>query len=201
MNFFAETGEFLCSMVAGAGRGAVLFGRSVVELPDAVRRWRAVLMQIFVCGVASLPVVTITALFSGMVISGQTGVALRRQQIVSQDFINEVLGRIVGAAMVVEMGPVLAGVMVAGFVGGGMASVVATMKVSEEVDALDVMGVSPVSYLVVPRLVAMIVAMPLLSVYADLVGIGGGAAVAHYTIDVPWKTFYEVCWDSLRIRP
>jgi phospholipid/cholesterol/gamma-HCH transport system permease protein len=110
------------------------------------------------------------------------------------------LGSIVGAAVCREMGPVFAAVVVAGLVGGSMASVLGTMKVSEEVDALEVMGIDPVRYLVMPRLAAMIIAVPLLTIYADVVGILGGAVVAKYQINSSFFLFFKNAAETLEIK-
>ncbi len=195
MRFIESTGAFLIDLARSAGRGVLLTVRAFGELPHAPLSFRKIVHQLFLCGVAALPVVVITAFFSGMVIAGQTGVELRK---IFGEPIR--LGSIVGAAMTREMGPVFGAVMVAGFVGGGMAAVLATMKVSEEIDALEVMSVDPVRYLVMPRLVAMMIAVPLLTIYADLVGIGGGALVAHYTLDVAYAEFFRNCWDTLEMK-
>jgi phospholipid/cholesterol/gamma-HCH transport system permease protein len=98
------------------------------------------------------------------------------------------------------MGPVFAAVVVAGLVGGSMASVIGTMTVSEEVDALEVMGIDPVRYLVMPRLVAMCVAVPLLTVYADAVGILGGAVVAKYQVGSSFHIFFRNAADLLEVK-
>jgi len=197
MRLVSATGEFLIGTAEAAGRGVVLILRAFAELPYAfqMRSLRRIVQQLFLCGVAALPVVTITALFSGMVISGQTGAEMRRA-FGSVLF----LGSLGGAAMVREMGPVLGAVMLAGLVGGGMASVLGTMKVSEEVDALETMSIAPIRYLVMPRLAAMMIATPLLIVFADLVGIWGGAVVAKHTLGVDYAEFYRDCWDALLRR-
>ena len=86
--------------------------------------------------------------------------------------------------MVREMGPVLTAVVVAGFVGGGISSVISTMKVNEEIDALSTLGINPIDFLVLPRVLALILMMPFLTMYASLMGIIGGLAVAVTMLDV-----------------
>ena len=98
------------------------------------------------------------------------------------------------------MGPVFNAVVVTGLVGGGMASVIGTMKVSEEVDALEVMSIDPVRYLVMPRLLAMLIVVPLLTVYADWVGILGGAVVAKYQVGSSFHTFFTHASDTLQAK-
>jgi phospholipid/cholesterol/gamma-HCH transport system permease protein len=194
-DFLSQTGDFLVEWLDTAGRSCMLFGRAVAEMPRLFGKLGEVVRQVFICGVISLPVVTITAFFSGAVISAQVGAEMGRRL-----GNTELLGSIVGAAVCREMGPVFAAVVVAGLVGGSMASVLGTMKVSEEIDALEVMGVDPVRYLVMPRLVAMIIAVPLLTVYADVVGIMGGAVVAKYQIQSSFHVFFQNAAKLLEVK-
>jgi phospholipid/cholesterol/gamma-HCH transport system permease protein len=190
-----QTGDFLVDWIDTAGRSCILLVRAVVEFPRGFGKLGEILRQVFICGVISLPVVTITAFFSGAVISAQVGSEMGRRMGTS-DF----LGSIVGAAVVREMGPVFAAVVVAGLVGGSMASVIGTMKVSEEIDALEVMGIDPVRYLVMPRLIAMIIAVPILTIYADAVGIVGGAVVAKYQIGSSFHIFFQSAANLLGVK-
>jgi phospholipid/cholesterol/gamma-HCH transport system permease protein len=194
-DFFTQTGDFLVDWVDTAGRGLILLARALGEMPGALGKFGEIVRQVFLCGVISLPVVTITAFFSGAVISAQVGTEMGRQ-LGSTSF----LGSIVGAAVCREMGPVFAAMVVAGLIGGSMASVLGTMKVSEEVDALEVMGIDPVRYLVMPRLAAMLVAVPLLTVYADAVGIAGGALVAKYQIGSSFHVFMQSAARQLEVK-
>jgi phospholipid/cholesterol/gamma-HCH transport system permease protein len=184
-DFFSYSGDFIIDWVDTAGSCTLLFLRTLGELRNLFTRFREIIRQIFICGVISLPVVTITAFFSGAVISAQVGTELGRKL-----GNTDLLGSIVGAAVCREMGPVFAAIVVAGLVGGSMSSVLGTMKVGEEIDALDVMGIDPVRFLVMPRLVAMAVAVPLLTVYADVIGIIGGAVVAKYQIGGSFNIFF-----------
>ena len=194
-DIFTQTGDFLVDWVDTAGRGMALFARSLREMSGAPAKFWEIIRQIFLCGVISLPVVTVTAFFSGAVTSAQVGTEMARRL-----GNTDLLGSIVGAAVCREMGPVFAGVVVAGLVGGSMASVLGTMKVSEEIDALEVMGIDPVRYLVMPRLIAMLVAMPLLTVYADVVGIAGGALVAKYQIGDSYTSFLRQAARMLEVK-
>ena len=193
--FFAETGDFLIDWVDTAGRGLVLLMRTLRELPRAPAKADEIIRQIFLCGVISLPVVTITAFFAGAVMSAQAGTEFVRR-LGSADL----LGNVVGASICREMGPVFTAVVVTGLVGGGMASVIGTMTVSEEVDALEVMNIDPVRYLVMPRVVAMLVALPVLTGYADVVGIFGGAVVAKYQVGGTFHVFFINAAMTLEVK-
>ncbi len=119
-------------------------------------------------GVNSLPVVLITALFTGMVLALQIYGGFKRFQAESM------VGAIVGIALSRELAPVLTGLMVAGRIGSSIAAEIGTMRVTEQIDALEVMGVDPVHYLFVPRVLAGTLMLPLLVGLADLIGIYGG---------------------------
>ncbi len=119
-------------------------------------------------GVDSLPVVLITALFTGMVLALQTYAGFKRFQAESM------VGALVGIALTRELAPVLTGLMVAGRIGSSIAAEIGTMRVTEQIDALEVMGVDPVHYLFVPRVMAGTFMLPLLVALADLIGIYGG---------------------------
>lgn len=190
-----SAGEFILGLVTTAGRGVLLLGRSLRQFRYLHRNLDKFLNQIFIAGVVALPVVTITALFTGFVLAAQTGHALRDYGIA-----NLALGPIVGASITREMGPVLTAICVAGFVGGGMASLVGTMRVNEEIDALEVMSINPVRFLVMPRLAAMMIVLPLLTIYADFVGIMGGAFVSFTQVDVPYKDYFDWLELGLKLR-
>ncbi|MBK8872131.1 MAG: ABC transporter permease [Elusimicrobia bacterium] len=140
-------------------------------------------------GVQSFPVTSLTALFTGMVLALQTGFSFRR-------VFNEPLyvGTVVGLSLLKELGPVLTGVVVAGRVGARIAAEIGTMNVTEQVDALHTLGTHPVRYLVVPRFLACLLMVPLLTVYADVIGVVGGYLVAHFRLNVPSSIY----WDEIR---
>ncbi len=133
---------------------------------------RLTLEQMEEVGVRSLPVVIITAIFTGAVLALQTYSGFKR-------FGAEgLVGTVVALSMTRELGPVLASIMVAGRVGSSMAAELGTMRVTEQIDALITMATDPVQYLVVPRFVAAFIMLPFLVVFADLLGIIGGYIVA-----------------------
>jgi phospholipid/cholesterol/gamma-HCH transport system permease protein len=192
-----DTGRFIFGLVETAGRGTILFGKALrqVSIGKVYRNFDKIVQQIFICGVAAIPVVTLTSAFTGMIIAAQTGNELRKFGMASL-----AMGPIVGGSILREMGPMLTAICVAGFVGGGMASEIATMRVNEEIDALEVMSINPVRYLVMPRLIAMMIALPLLTVYADVVGVLGGAVVSYYQIGVSYQAFFDMGEWLLALR-
>ena len=133
---------------------------------------RHVLQQMVHLGVDSLPIVLLTILFTGMVITLQTAHEFVKYGAQSS------VGGIVAVSMLRELAPVLTGVVVAGRVGAAIAAEIGSMKVTEQIDALRVMAVNPIQYLVVPRFIACIIMVPILVIFADVIGTIGGYLVA-----------------------
>jgi phospholipid/cholesterol/gamma-HCH transport system permease protein len=134
-------------------------------------RFRAVLLQLSRAGADSLALVSLISLLIGMI------VALQAAQQLSQLGAIDLVASLVAFTVIRELAPLLAAIIVAGRVGSSIAAELGTMKVSQEVDALTVMGIDPISFLVVPRLAGLLVALPCLTIFADLVGILGGLIV------------------------
>jgi phospholipid/cholesterol/gamma-HCH transport system permease protein len=179
---------------SGAGYTLDLFLRAVSQVGVLGRKRQETLGQLALCTLGSLPVVFITALFTGMIVSLQTGQVLR-------DFGQEnTLGYIVTVGMCREMGPVFTCLTLAGLVGSTYAAEIGTMKVSEEVDALEVMSIDPVYFLVMPRLIALAAATVALTIFADVIGILGGALVARASFDVDLESFFQNGRSALKLK-
>jgi phospholipid/cholesterol/gamma-HCH transport system permease protein len=142
-------------------------------------------------GLKSLPVVCIVALFSGMIISLQTGIEI------SQYGEEEVLGILVAQTFAREFGPFMTCIILVGTVVSAYAAEIGTMAVSEETDALEVMSIDPVGYLAAPRVLSLAVMTFLLTLCADLVGILGGAIVANAQLNLPYRIFFDRAMESL----
>jgi phospholipid/cholesterol/gamma-HCH transport system permease protein len=136
-------------------------------------------------GVNSLPVVAVTGLFIGMVLAVQT---YNQFQTVG---LETSLGAVIHLSVVRELGPVLAAVMLAGRVGGAMAAELATMRVSEQIDALACLGVDPVKYLGAPRFLACLLMIPLLTVFADLAGLIGCTLICLHVYGIDPHHYWE----------
>lgn len=159
--FFGFIGEFGILL----GRSLRFIVRGAIDAKDTIN-------QMATIGVESLPIVLITVTFSGAVL------ALYMSQIVVRWGIGSYTGGVVGISIVREIGPVLTAVVVAARSGSAIAAELGSMKVTEQIDALRALAVSPIRYLVVPRLLAGIVMLPALAILADLVGTSGGYLVA-----------------------
>jgi phospholipid/cholesterol/gamma-HCH transport system permease protein len=145
----------------------------VLRPPSEIRN---IVKQMEEVGVRSMPVVLVTATFTGMVLALQSYSGFQRFQATS------FVGSVVALSITRELGPVFAGLMVSGRVGAAMAAELGTMKVTEQIDALVTLATNPVKYLVVPRVVAATLVLPVLVVFADLVGILGGYFVSVYLL-------------------
>ncbi len=143
--------------------------------------------QMVAVGVNSLPVALVTAMFTGMVLALQTGMTLEKKM----TGISQYLGGMVTVSMLRELGPVLTGLIVAGRIGSAMAAEIGTMRVTEQIDALETLSTNPVRYLAVPRVIAGVLMLPILTVLADAVGVMGGMMVAHVRFHQGAATYLE----------
>lgn len=145
-------------------------------------------------GFDSLPIVSIVALFTGMILAFQSTYLLKKLS--SEIYI----ANIVALSLVRELGPVFTALVVAGRVGASITAEIGTMTVTEQVDALQTLAANPVKYLVVPRFLAMVIMLPLLVVYTDLVGILGGYLICVYRLGVTSAMYVQMTFDSLVLK-
>ncbi len=150
------------------------------------------LPNLYSVGVRSVPVVAITGTFIGMVLAVQSYDEFHHIGMATQ------LGAVVNSTMLTELGPVLAATMLAGRVGSSMAAELATMRTNEQIDALSCLGVNPHYYLVVPRFIACVVLIPLLTVIADFMGVIGGALVCIKMYHVPAHHYWVHAREFIR---
>jgi phospholipid/cholesterol/gamma-HCH transport system permease protein len=162
-------------VLEGIGSTILLLLRSMSYLPTLPRQFGRFVEQCYMVGYTTLPIVAILSFFIGSVLALESGYAA--QNLGPKQFI----GLLVGMSMARELGPMMTAVLLAGRVGSAIAAELASMKVYQEVDALETMNIPPARILVMPRLAAALVMMPVLTIIADLVGWFGGAIVAKYT--------------------
>jgi phospholipid/cholesterol/gamma-HCH transport system permease protein len=142
-------------------------------------------------GVKSLNIVLLTGFFTGMVLALQSSVQLKT---FGADIY---VGRLVAGSMIRELGPVMAGLMVAGRVGSGIAAQLGSMRVTEQIDALNTLGTDPIKKLVTPRLLAAMIMLPVLTVINDLVGLIGGNIIARFMVDLPSSFYWQTVWEQI----
>lgn len=174
--FLASVGAAFLGFLAAAGRLATFAVRALGSGLTPPYYPRIVLRQIVYVGYFSLPVVGLTALFTGMVLALQSYTGFSRFNA------EGAIATVVVLSVTRELGPVIAGLMVAGRVGAAMAAEIGTMRVTEQIDALTTLSTDPLRYLVLPRLLAGLVTLPALVLVADVIGVFGGFLVSTYKL-------------------
>jgi phospholipid/cholesterol/gamma-HCH transport system permease protein len=154
-------------------------------------RWRDCLTEMQQCGALALPIVSLISFLVGVTLAYQAAVGLR--QFGADIYVAD----LVGLSVVREMGPMMAAIVLAGRTGAAFAATLGNMKANEEIDALETLGVSPVDFLVIPRMLALFVMMPLLALYSNLLGLVGGAVVSRSTLDIPLSLYWVETKDTI----
>lgn len=172
----------------------IIFGASRKILSECLRRKNLVLENMAKIGIDSFPLVGIIATFTGMVMVMETAITLKK-------FGGEsYVGGIVSLSMVRELGPVIVALIVAGRVGASVAAEIGSMKITEQIDALEVLGVSPISYLIMPRLVSAIVMFPVLTLMANFLSIIGGYIIGVYLVHISPGVYLYQSFEFIKIR-
>src|SRR5437773_10775187 len=180
-------------MFENIGEMLLLFWRTVQALPLLWRHRQKIYDQLFEIGNASLLMACILSLFIGGVIALQTGPLLAERGL------SAYIGGIVGNAICKELAPVMMSILIAGRIGSAMAAEIGSMRVYQEIDALRTMNINPVHYLVLPRLVAISCALPILVIFSIMVGWMGGALVSVFNdrIGVSFTAFFNNLRDTV----
>jgi phospholipid/cholesterol/gamma-HCH transport system permease protein len=144
---------------------------------------RSMYFQLYSTGIRTLPVITVVGLFTGMILGLQVGLALRR---FNQEMF---LGATVMLSLIREMGPFVTGICLSACVGSAMAAELGTMKVNDEIAALEIMSIPPVRYLAAPRMLALLIMSPILAFYACVLGVMGGGLVGYTQLNVPFAQY------------
>ena len=179
--------KWMTEWLEGLGRLTLLAKESIASLLTFKVAWRDLIYQVYFTGVKSQSVVLVTGAFTGMVLAAQTYLQFHKVKMDTATL------AVVSVSMCSELGPVLTGLMVAGRVGAAIAAELGTMRVTEQIDALRTLATHPVDYLVVPRLVALHIVLPLLTAGAIAVGIGAGYLVSvHLYGTDPTYSWYNM---------
>ena len=183
LNFFIYIGGTFHLMV-----GTIF---QVFVRPLRKKEW---VIQMYKIGVMSFPIVFMVAFFTGMVLALQSAYQLTKMN--AQMYISS----LVALSMLRELGPVLTALVIAGRVGASITAELGTMKVSEQIDALRTLAANPVKYLVVPRFLALCIMLPLLTVYADFIGIVGGYTIGVYKLLIGSTIYWKMTFDTLAFK-
>lgn len=191
VNSLEALGKKGIDLIYHIGGIAILFMESVAALLSTPLRWRETLNQMHKVGVKSLPLVFLTALFTGIVLALQSAYQLKKFSAL------QFTADLVSLSMTRELGPVLTAMVVAGRVGAAMTAELGTMKVTEQIDALKSLATDPVRYLVVPRVLASFFMLFMLTIYADFIGIAGGYCIGVFKLGLSSDQFINRLFIAL----
>jgi len=182
-NPFRVVGRKTTLFFEDVGGISILIQNIILGLPGSFKRFHLIVEQMLYMGVNSLPLILVTSIFTG-------GVASVQAAYMFSDYVPmRYLGTAVGKSVIMELGPVLTALVVAGRVGASIAAELGTMKVTEQIDALETLALDPVKYLVTPRFVSGIIMLPVLTVFSDFIAILGGLLVSVVFLNVSSYTF------------
>lgn len=196
---FRYVGALVLGVLEGAGAITIFLVQAVAQLFTG-KRSRQLIGQCVFVGVESLPIVLLTAFFTGAVLALQSYIGLNSGMGASLGggaIATSYLGFLVSTSMLRELGPVLASLMVASRVGAAMAAELGTMRVTEQIDALFTLATNPIRYLVVPRILACVLMLPLLVILGNGLGIFGGYAVSVWSLDIPGPKYMDSAMSAI----
>lgn len=185
INITSYIGSKTLSFLQEFGQFSILFLRVIGFSPKVIKNRKLVLLQMEHIGVNSLPLVIIIAVFTGAVAAWQAAYQLQGLAPIS------FLGTATSRAIITELGPVLTGIIIAGRVGASIAAELGSMKVTEQIDALETMGISKIRYLAMPRFIAAIIMLPILIVFANIIAILGAYLVSNFFLNVSYAVFFD----------
>ncbi len=182
-NPFRVVGRKTTLFFEDVGGISILIKNIILGLPGSFKRFHLIVEQMLYMGVNSLPLILVTSIFTG-------GVASVQAAYMFSDYVPmRYLGTAVGKSVIMELGPVLTALVVAGRVGASIAAELGTMKVTEQIDALETLALDPVKYLVTPRFISGIIMLPVLTIFSDFIAILGGLLVSVVFLNVSSYTF------------
>jgi phospholipid/cholesterol/gamma-HCH transport system permease protein len=167
--------------------------RAIANLFTKPIYWREIMLQMDRIGVGSVTIVLLTGFFTGAVLAIQSEGALRRYGAVSMT------GQLVAVTLIRELGPVLAALMLAGRIGSGIASELGSMVVSEQINAMRSLGTDPTRRLVTPRMISMVIMLPLLTIMCDTMGMLGGWVIAYYKLLISSNQFWSDALNAMQL--
>jgi phospholipid/cholesterol/gamma-HCH transport system permease protein len=193
-NALIDMGAKILYQLKFTGFTLILIFKTFLALRYAFKKRGEIVKHMYISGVKSMPVCTVVALFGGMILALHSGVQFIKYG--QQDIVPILMINIMNK----EMGSFLTAIIITAFSGAAMAAELGTMKVSEEIDALEMMSINPISYLVMPRVVSMLLMLPALSVYTIVLGVSGGAIVSYFQLGITTEIYYNLVFESIWIK-
>lgn len=187
-------GENFLSFVKYTGGVSVLFGRTFFRVFIPPFKRRQILDQMIKVGIDGLPIVFLTSMFTGMVLALQAAYQMQRLSATLY------IASLVALSMTRELGPVLTALIIAGRTGASITAELGTMRVTEQIDALETLATNPIKYLVTPRFLALFFMLPLLTVYADIIGIFGGYLIGVFKLNITNNLYMNITWNALELK-
>ncbi|HWR82621.1 MAG TPA: ABC transporter permease, partial [Candidatus Deferrimicrobium sp.] len=187
-------GRYGVNFITRLGGVTLLLGQFTLSLKEVPRSLGLVFEQLYTLGVKSMPLIVVISIFVGAVAAWQAAYQFK--------FIGaplRYLGQAVGKAVVIELAPVLSAIVFAGRVGAGVTAELGTMRVTEQIDALEAMGISPTRYLVMPRVLSCLFMVPFLVIFANFVAVTGALVVSTIGVDVSSETFLNGFRNSFKL--
>ena len=196
MSFIKDNARMLghrtLSLIIYTGSVSLLIGNIFRMLFHRPLRIKHIMKQVTRIGMQSLPIVSLISLFIGMVLALQS--AYQMQKISAEMYI----ASLVALSMTREIGPVLTALIVAGRCGASITAEVGTMRVTEQIDALETMGTNPINYLVMPRFWALLISLPILTIFSDIIGMLGGYVIGRYKLGISHHIYHKMTFEPLQ---
>ncbi len=193
-NRISRIGKRFITFINYTGGVSILFGKTVFWIFVQPMKRRAILDQMIKVGIDSLPIVFLTSMFTGIVLALQTAYQMQKMSATLY------IASIVALSMTRELGPVLTALVIAGRTGASITAELGTMKVTEQIDALETLATNPIRYLVTPRFIALFFMLPILSVYADIIGICGGYMIGVFKLHISNNLYMSTTWNALKFK-
>lgn len=182
------------SFIHYTGGVSVLFGNTIFWIFVPPTKRRQVLDQMVKVGIDGLPIVFLTSMFTGMVLALQAAYQMQRMSATLY------IASLVALSITRELGPVLTALVIAGRTGASITAELGTMRVTEQIDALETLATNPVKYLVTPRFLALLFMLPLLTIYADIIGIFGGYIIGVFKLNITHNLYMSITWNALKLK-
>ncbi len=193
-NFSHEIGTVILFQFKEIGYGIILLLKSFYYFKDIPQKRHEIVKQMYNAGVKSFLVATIVAVFTGMILGFQFGLEMKEFGMENR------IGQLIMSALTREMSPFVSAIVLISSVGSAIAAEISTMHESEEIDALVMMSISPVKFLVMPRLVAMMIVFPIICVYFTFFGCIGAAVISDSKLGVPYSMFFKYAVKGLHFK-